>query len=74
MENVPNRMFLECFKGLTKVTKEICCYGYPVTKEKQTANEYFLECHALYFSENRNGISQIYPKLEDFVQFFYFFG
>ena len=34
-ENIPNRMFLECFIGLTKVTKESCCYGYPVTKEKQ---------------------------------------
>ena len=23
-----NRIFLECFKGFTKVTKESCCYGY----------------------------------------------
>ena len=29
-------MFLECFIGLTEVTKESCCYGYPVTKEKTT--------------------------------------
>ena len=26
-ENVPNGMFLECFIGLTEVTKERCCYG-----------------------------------------------
>ena len=32
---LPNRMFLECFIGLNGVTKESCCYGYPVTKEKQ---------------------------------------
>ena len=35
MRNVLNIMFLECFKGLTKVTKENYCYGYPVSKEKQ---------------------------------------
>ena len=35
MGNFPNEMFLEYFKGLTKVTKENYCYGYPVTKEKQ---------------------------------------
>ena len=35
IENIPNRMYLECFIGLTEVTKESCCYGYPVTKEKQ---------------------------------------
>ena len=34
-ENIPNRFFFECFIGLTKVTKESCCFGYPVTKEKQ---------------------------------------
>ena len=34
MENVPNGMFWEYFIGLAKVTKESCCYGYPVTKEK----------------------------------------
>ena len=33
------------------------------------AHEYFWECHALCFSENRKGISEIYPKIEDFVQF-----
>ena len=33
--NIPNRMFLECFIGLTEMTKESCCYGYPATKEKQ---------------------------------------
>ena len=32
---IPNRMFLECFIGLTEVTKESWCYGYPLTKEKQ---------------------------------------
>ena len=31
------------------------------------ANEYFWECHAVCFSENRKGISQIYQKMEDFV-------
>ena len=31
------------------------------------AYEYFWECHALCLSENRKGISQIYPKIEDFV-------
>ena len=34
-ENIPIRMFLEYFKGLTKVTQENCCYGYQVTMEKQ---------------------------------------
>ena len=61
-------MFLESFIGLTKVTKQICCYGYPVTKENKMANKYFWECHALCFSENRKGISQIYAKIEDFAQ------
>ena len=59
MGNVPNRMFLEWFKGLTKLTRENCCNGYQVTKENQIKNEYI----ALCFSENKNGISQIYPKL-----------
>ena len=62
MENVPNGTF-------SKVTKESCFYGYPVTRENKMANEYFWECHALCFSENRKGISQTYPKIEDFVQF-----
>ena len=35
MGNVKNRMFLGCFIGLTKVTKESCWYGYQVTKEKE---------------------------------------
>ena len=35
MKNVPNRLFWECFIGLTKVTKERCCHGYLVTKDKQ---------------------------------------
>ena len=34
------------------------------------ANEYFWEWHVLFLSENRKGISQIYPKI-DFVQFIY---
>ena len=51
--------FWECFIGSNKVTSESCCYGYPVTTEKQIANKYFLEWHALCFSENRKGISQI---------------
>ena len=33
------------------------------------ANDYFGKCYALCFSENRKGISRIYPKVEDFVQF-----
>ena len=32
------------------------------------ANEYLGECHALCSIENRKGISQIYPKIEEFVQ------
>ena len=36
------------------------------------ANEYFRECHALCFIKKRKGISQIYPKIEEFVQFFHF--
>ena len=36
------------------------------------AKKYFLEYHALCFSENRKGISQIYPKIEDFAQFILF--
>ncbi len=36
------------------------------------ANEYLGECHALCFIENRKGISQIFPKIEEFIQFIYF--
>ena len=36
------------------------------------ANEYWGECHALCFIENRKGISQIYPKIQEFVQFIHF--
>ena len=36
------------------------------------ANEYLGECHALCFIENRKGISQIYPKIEEFIQFINF--
>ena len=36
------------------------------------ANEYLGECHRLCFIENRKGISQIYPKIEEFIQFIYF--
>ena len=36
------------------------------------ANEYLGECHALWFIENRKGISQIYPKIEEFVQLIHF--
>ena len=36
------------------------------------ANEYLGECHALCFIENRKGISQIYAKIEEFIQFSYF--
>ena len=36
------------------------------------ANEYLGECHALCFIENRKGTSQIFPKIEEFIQFFYF--
>ena len=64
-------MFLECFIGLTEVTKESWCYGYPVTKEKQNG-KYLGECHALCFIENRKGISQMYPKIEEFVQLIHF--
>ena len=67
-------MFLECFIGLTEVTKESCCYGYPVTKENKMANEYLRECHALCFIENRKGISQIYRKIEESIQFIHFFA
>ena len=35
------------------------------------ANEYLGECHALCFIENRKGISQIFPKIEEFIQFIY---
>ena len=34
-------MFWEYFIDLTKVTKESCCYGYPVTKEKQNGKYIF---------------------------------
>ena len=44
----------------------------PITKKNKIANEYFGEFHALCFSENRNEISRIYPKLSDFIQFVYF--
>ena len=36
------------------------------------ANEYLRECHALCFIENRKGISQIYRKIEEFIQFIFF--
>ena len=32
-ENIPKKDVLEYFKGFM-VTKERCCYGYPVTKDK----------------------------------------
>ena len=32
----------------------------------------FGECHALCFIENRKGISQIYLKIGEFVQFIHF--
>ena len=73
MENVPNRMFLECFICLTGVTKESCCYGYPVTKENtKWQMNIFGKCHALCFIENKKGISQISPKIGEFVQFIHF--
>ena len=37
-------------------------------------NDYFRKCHAVCFSENRKGISEIYPKIEDFVHFITFFA
>ena len=36
------------------------------------ANECLRECHALCFIGNRKGISQIYRKIEEFIQFIYF--
>ena len=36
------------------------------------ANAYLEDCHALCFIENRKGISQIFPKIEEFIQFIYF--
>ena len=36
------------------------------------ANEYVGECQGLCFSENREGISKIYTKIDDFVQFIIF--
>ena len=36
------------------------------------ANEYLGECHALCFIENRKGISHICPKIEEFIQLYYF--
>ena len=36
------------------------------------ANEYFWECLTLCYIENRKGISQIYPKIEEFVQLIHF--
>ena len=38
-------------------------------RENKMANVYLGECHALCFIENRKGISQKYPKIEEFVQF-----
>ena len=35
------------------------------------ANEYLGECHALCFILNRKGISQIFPKIEEFIEFIY---
>ena len=35
-------------------------------------NEYSGECHALCFIGNRKEISQICPKIEEFVQFIHF--
>ena len=55
-------------KGLIKVTKESCCYGYPVTKGNKSANEYSRKLHTFYSSGNRNRISHIDPELEDFAQ------
>ena len=36
------------------------------------ANEYLGECYALCFIENRKETSQIYPKIEEFVQLIHF--
>ena len=36
------------------------------------ANEYLGEYHALCFIENRKGISQMYPNIEEFVQLIHF--
>ena len=36
------------------------------------ANEYLGECHAPCLIENRKGISQIFSKIEEFIQFIYF--
>ena len=58
MKNVPNRMFMECFKVLTKVAKKDCCHGYQVTKDNKIVKEYFRQFHVFYFSENRIRTSQ----------------
>ena len=34
----------------------------------QSQNNISWECHLLCFSENRKGIYQIYPKIEEFTQ------
>ena len=36
------------------------------------ASEFLGECHALCFIGNRKGISQIFPKIEEFIQFIYY--
>ena len=36
------------------------------------SNEYLGECHALCFIENRKRISEIYPKIEEFVKLIHF--
>ena len=36
------------------------------------ANEYLGECQALCFIENSKEISQIYPKIQEFVQLIHF--
>ena len=60
-------MFGKVWKVLTKVTKESCCYRYKASNESKMANEYWREVIPLHPSHNRNGISQIDPKIKDFV-------
>ena len=68
MTDKPPSPMLLCCLTLIKVTKESCCYGNPVTKEKLKW-QMDIQGNVMHFILSyRNTISHIDPELEDFAQ------
>ena len=67
-------MFLECFIGLTEVTKESCCYGYPVTKGKKHGKwiSRGMSC-TLFYWKQKGDISNISKERRVYSVFLFFF-